>query len=82
MGSNGDVDGVYEGYRYFVSDEPGSLGVIAANGLTVVYVPAEVAEAVGFDAGSSESRGYLKRLLVALDAQNSKGGATLSVEGE
>lgn len=82
VGSNGDVDGVYEGYRYFVSDEPGSLGVIATDGLTVVYVPAEVAEAVGFDAGSSESRGYLKRLLVALDAQNSKGGATLSVEGE
>lgn len=82
VGSNGDVDGVYEGYRYFVSDEPGSLGVIATDGLTVVYVPAEAAEAVGFDAGSSESRGYLKRLLVALDAQNSKGGATLSVEGE
>lgn len=82
VGSNGDVDGVYEGYRYFVSDEPGSLGVIATDGLTVVYVPAEVSEAVGFDAGSSESRGYLKRLLVALDAQNSKGGATLSVEGE
>lgn len=82
VGSNGDVDGVYEGYRYFVSDEPGSLGVIATDGLTVVYVPAEVAEAVGFDAGLSESRGYLKRLLVALDAQNSKGGATLSVEGE
>ena len=82
VGSNGDVDGVYEGYRYFVSDEPDSLGVIATDGLTVVYVPAEAAEAVGFDAGSSESRGYLKRLLVALDAQNSKGGATLSVEGE
>lgn len=82
VGSNGDVDGVYEGYRYFVSDEPGSLGVIATDGLTVVYVPAEAAEAVGFDAGSSESRGCLKRLLVALDAQNSKGGATLSIEGE
>lgn len=82
VGSNGDVDGAYEGYRYFVSDEPGSLGVIATEELTVVYVPPEAAQAVGFDAGSSESRSYLKRLLVALDAQNSKGGATLSVEGE
>lgn len=82
VGSNGDVDGVYRGYRYFVSDEPGSLGVIATDERTVVYVPAAVRERTGFDAGSSESRAYLKRLLVALDAQNSKGGATLSVEGE
>ena len=29
-----------------------------------------------------ESRGFPKQLLVALDAQNSKGGATLSAEGE
>ena len=37
---------------------------------------------MGFDAESSESRSFLKQLLVALDAQNSKGGATLSAEGE
>ena len=82
VGSNSDIGGAYAGYRYLVSDEPGSLAVIAAEGLTVVYVPAEVAQAVGFDAGSSESRSFLKRLLVALDTRNSKGGATLSTEGE
>ena len=82
VGSNSDIGGAYAGYRYLVSDEPGSLAVIAAEGLTVVYVPVEVAQAVGFDAGSSESRSFLKRLLVALDTRNSKGGATLSTEGE
>ena len=82
VGSNSDIGGAYAGYRYLVSDEPGSLAVIAAEGLTVVYVPVEAAQAVGFDAGSSESRSFLKRLLVALDTRNSKGGATLSAEGE
>lgn len=82
VGSNSDVNGVYAGYRYFVSDESGSLAVVAADELTVVHVPPETAQAVGFDAESSESRGFLKQLLVALDAQNSKGGATLSAEGE
>ena len=82
VGSNSDVNGVYAGYRYFVSDESGSLAVVATDELTVVHVPSETAQAVGFDAESSESRGFLKQLLVALDAQNSKGGATLSAEGE
>ena len=77
VGSNSDVNGVYAGYRYFVSDESGSLAVVATDELTVVHVPSETAQAVGFDAESSESRGFLKQLLVALDAQNSKGGATL-----
>ncbi len=81
VGSNSDIGGAYAGYRYLVSDEPGSLAVIAAEGLTVVYVPVEAAQAVGFDAGSSESRSFLKRLLVALDTRNSKGGATLSAKG-
>ncbi|MFR3092247.1 MAG: hypothetical protein ACLTMP_11445 [Eggerthella lenta] len=35
-------------------------------------MPSETAQAVGFDAESSESRGFLKQLLVALDAQNSR----------
>lgn len=82
VGGNSDVGGVYEGYRYFVSDEPGSIAVIATDDLAVVYVPAEVAKAAGFDAGLPENRDFLKRLLVALDSQNSKGGATLSIEGE
>lgn len=82
VGSNGEVDGVYAGYRYFVSDKPESVGVIATEDLTVVYVPAEVQEQTGFDAGSAEDQALLKHLLVALDAQNSKGGATLSAEGE
>ncbi|MFR7651393.1 MAG: molybdate ABC transporter permease subunit, partial [Eggerthella lenta] len=57
VGSNSDVNGVYAGYRYFVSDESGSLAVVAADELTVVHVPPETAQAVGFDAESSESRG-------------------------
>lgn len=82
VGGNSEIAGAYVGYRYYVSDEPGSLVVIATDGLTVVYVPPEAREAAGFDAGSSEDRAFLKRLLVALDAANSKGGATLQVEGE
>ena len=50
VGSNSDVNGVYAGYRYFVSDESGSLAVVAADELTVVHVPPETAQAVGFDA--------------------------------
>ena len=50
VGSNSDVNGVYAGYRYFVSDESGSLAVVATDELTVVHVPSETAQAVGFDA--------------------------------
>ena len=82
VGANSEVDGTYAGYRYYVSNEPGSLAVIVTDQLVVAYVPPKAAEAVGFDAGSSEDRAFLKRLLVALDAANAKGGATLSREGE
>lgn len=81
VGGNGDVDGVYEGYRYFVSDEPGSLGVIATDACIVVYVPHGVAERGGFDKSSSESRSYLKSLIIALDSENSKGGSVLTRQG-
>lgn len=81
VGSNGDVDGVYEGYRYFVSDEPGSLAVIASDACIVVYVPHGVAEQNGFDKSSSESRSYLKSLIIALDSENSKGGSVLGRQG-
>ena len=82
VGSNGEAGEGYPGYRYYVAGEPGSLVAIASEGLTVVYVPPEAAHDVGFDAGSSESRAFLKRLLVALDAANAKGGEALTAEGE
>lgn len=82
VGSNGEAGEGYPGYRYYVAGEPGSLVAIASEGLTVVYVPPEAARDVGFDAGSSESRAFLKRLLVALDAANAKGGEALTAEGE
>ena len=81
VGSNSDVDGAYAGYRYYVSNEPGSLVAIATDECTVVYVPPEAAARAGFDAESPEGRAFLTRLLVALDAANSKGGAVLSAEG-
>lgn len=81
VGSNGDIDGTYAGYRYFVSDKPGSLAVIATDACIVVYVPNDVAEHGGFDKSSSESRSYLKSLLIALDSENSKGGSVLTRQG-
>lgn len=81
VGSNGDVDGVYAGYRYYVSDTPGSLVVVATDACIVVYVPYDVAERNGFDKSSSESRSYLKSLLIALDSENSKGGSVLTRQG-
>ena len=56
VGSNGDIDGTYAGYRYFVSDKPGSLAVIATDACIVVYVPNDVAEQGGFDKSAAESR--------------------------
>ena len=81
VGSNSDIGGAYAGYRYLVSDEPGSLGVIATDACIVVYVPHGVAEENGFDKSSSESRSYLKSLLIALDSENAKGGSVLTRQG-
>lgn len=81
VGSNDDADPTYGGYRYYVSNAPGSVAVMDVGSYTLVYVPAEVAQKVGFDAASSTSCSYLKRLIVALDAENSKGGSVLSAEG-
>ena len=82
VGSNSDIDGVYRGYHYLVSDKPGSVALVASENVTVVYVPAEVASEVGFDAASPTSCTYLKQLIVALDEANARGGAVLSTEGE
>ncbi len=82
VGGNGSVDGAYVGYRYYVSDAPGSFAVIATNTRVVVYVPRDIAQKVGFDESSSESKAYFKSLIIALDAANAKGGSVLSGETE
>lgn len=78
VGSNSEVGDRYAGYRYYASNAPGSVAVIAADTCVVVYVPPEVAQAVGFDKASSEDQAYFKSLLIALDAANAKGGSVLS----
>lgn len=82
VGGNDDAGTTYGGYRYYVSSASGSMAVMDTGSYTLVYVPAEVAQRVGFDAGSAASCSYLKRLIVALDAENSKGGSVLSTGGD
>ena len=81
VGSNSEFDGEYQGYHYFVSDRPQSLSVVVTSELVVVYIPQEIANAVGFDVESEQSQADLKRLLIALDVENSKGGSALEAEG-
>lgn len=81
VGSNGDIGDAYAGYRYYVSDRPGSVAVIVTNDCIVAYVPRQVAQEVGFSKDSSESRAYFKNLIIALDAANAKGGSVLSQQG-
>lgn len=73
-------DGSYVGYCYYVSNEPGSVAVMATDSFVVVYVPDESARAVGFDCTSEEDRKRLQQLLVALDVRNAKGGSELSFD--
>lgn len=82
VGSNSDIEGAYAGYRYYVSDQAESISLVATDRYTLVYIPRAVAQSGGFDAASSESRAYFKRLVIALDAANAKGGSVLSREGE
>ena len=82
VGGNGDVDGVYEGYRYYVSNEPGSLVAIAADGFVVVYLSEGAAADAGMDPADPADQEQVKSLVMALDAANSKGGALLSADDE
>ena len=82
VGSNTDVAGVYAGYRYYVSDEPGSLVAVATANAVVVHVSADAAARSGFNIADQADQDMLKRLLIALDGVNTKGGTPLTDQME
>lgn len=82
VGSNGDVDGEYHGYRYFTAAQAGELVVVDATSYCVAYIPVQAAEAVGFVIDDPEDQAAFKVMMIALDQKANKGGSSLSADTE
>ncbi len=77
VGSDREIDGVYQGYCYYIGSSAGNLSLLATDSDVVVYVPADSAAAVGFDPSDAAACDDLKRYLVALDNLNASGGTVI-----
>lgn len=75
VGSNKEIEGVYYGYSYYISNESGSIAIIASETYAIAYIPPAVVEEMGFDLQNEAHTNELKELFIALDeglAQGSK----------
>ena len=72
-GSNRDVDGTYAGYSYLMAGSDDYASVVATSDAVVVFVPRAVCDELGIDISDDRTQGWLKGLVIALDAANAGG---------
>ncbi len=78
-GTNREIEGVYHGYSYLVSQGTGtSVQLIAGDDYVVAYVPAKLAKDLDIDVNSAADQSSLKALLISLDAGQAAGSKALS----
>lgn len=80
VGSNKSKDDTYVGYSFYVGSEPGRLALVKVDGRVIVHLTESSAESAGFNLDNESDIEHLKALLIALDNQNSKGGAPLRAD--
>lgn len=79
VGSNKNYEGKCYGYTYALGKDAGqNVAVVDLKGEAVVYVPADVAQAAGFDADDPKLANLFKTMLEELDAGKSNGGPSLT----
>lgn len=79
VGTNKTYEGKYYGYAYALGEGTESnVTVVDLQGEAIVYVPQDVADAAGFDAGDPKLANLFKTMLEELDAGKSNGGPSLT----
>lgn len=75
-GTNKLYNDTYYGYRWPVAAQ-NAFAVIIADGYTIIYIPAQVAQDLNIDVDDTEFQNEFLTMLAALDTHASNGGPTL-----